>query len=469
MRFLLNERYSLCGYLRLPFALYDRESGRTNFFDRGQFELLFSCSGKKEIDPQTLSDAQRSFLETLQREGIIREAQNGETRDLTYKEYKNIYKHDVQWSVTGACNYRCKHCFQSAAYGLLGSPSTEECLDIVRQLDECGIRNVAVTGGEALIRPDLFDIFDEMTRRGIHLTTIYSNGKLITPALLDALEARGLHPAFQLSFDGVGFHDWMRGVDGAEQIALNAFRLLRERGNPASAAMCLCRENLGSIRETVQTLAEVGCTSLKFQRTMPQGEWKNQPEHFLSYEETLQAYLDYLPQYKADGCPLDIQMEGFFAYTADAGWHLPCRRGAKNEQALGKLPPCGVIHTSLYIGPNGAVVPCMSMCGGAIEKQFPNLHDTPLCDILTASSYTELTSKRVAYLQSTKPECVRCERKLDCCGGCRAFAVGDGGEDYFAIDPVTCLILKEGWDYKAEALARELFPLQDNSEQEARC
>ena len=461
MRYILNERFTLCGFKRLPFALRDEDTKRVAFFNKAQFEFLLSCSGKKELHLSECPEGIRNLATELEKKNVIRPCGEGETRNLKYIDYRNIYKSNVQWSITGKCNYHCRHCFQSAPEGALDEPTLEQCMDIIRQLDECGVKQVSLTGGEPLIRRDFFQIVDEILRRDMVITMIYSNGRLITQEFIDNLKERNIHPGFQLSFDGVGYHDWMRGVKGAEKIALDAMRLLHDSGFQASAAMCLCRDNAGSIRDTVNALAEVNCIGLKLQRTVPQGEWENEPEHFLSYDETFRIYMDYLPQYKEDGCPIAIQMEGFFTYDKKSGYGIPCRRGAESIEQLEILPACGAIHTSLYIGPNGAVVPCMTMCGTKIEKLFPNIFETPLQDILTDSSYTELTDKRVDYLQSTKEECLKCEHRLNCCGGCRAYATGTNSDDYFAIDPVTCKIFKEGWDVKLENLADKLFPRAD--------
>lgn len=456
MRYLLNENLSLCGWKKLPFALMDADSGKAFFFNKKQFKLLFLCSGKKDIDLDSLDPESQTFFEKMLDDQAIREAAEGETRDLHYTEYQGIYKESVQWSITGKCNYRCRHCFQSAPDGVLGEPNLEQCLDVVAQLDECGIKNISLTGGEPLIRDDLFTIIDEILRRGMKISTIYSNGFLVTDTLLDELEKRALKPSFQISFDGAGYHDWMRGIDGAEEIALDAIRLLSRRGFRVSSAMCLFRENLGSMRETVKVLAEAGCSALKFQRAMPQGEWEQEEEHYLSYDEVLQAYLDFLPAYKDDGMPLDLQMEGFFAYTRGAGYSALTNYHLTEEQ-MNKLPPCGIIHHSLYIGPNGAVTPCMSMCGAEIERQFPNLYEMPLKDILTDSSYTKLTSVRMKELLDHNAECRTCEKRTQCCGGCRAFAVGASGIDYLGIDPITCKIIKEGWTERLIESADKLF------------
>ena len=83
----------------------------------------------------------------------------------------------------------------------------------------CGIRMISLTGGEPLVNPHFYDNLDEIRKRNIVLSTIYTNGKLVDDKLLDELESRGMHLAFHISFDGVGWHDWLRGEEGAEGIA----------------------------------------------------------------------------------------------------------------------------------------------------------------------------------------------------------------------------------------------------------
>jgi MoaA/NifB/PqqE/SkfB family radical SAM enzyme len=74
-------------------------------------------------------------------------------------------------------------------------------------LGESGVLSCSITGGEALVRPDFWEIIDGLTARGIGITQIYSNGLLVNNRLLDGFEERGLHPEFNMSFDGVGYHD----------------------------------------------------------------------------------------------------------------------------------------------------------------------------------------------------------------------------------------------------------------------
>ena len=164
----------------------------------------------------------------------------------------------------------------------------------------------------------------------------------------------------------------------------------------------------------------------------------------------------YLPVYKEDGMPMAIQMEGFCMCSRENGYRNLANRHGR-EKDFGIMPPCGVIESSLYIGPNGAVTPCMSMNGAAIESRFPNIFEMPLDKILTDSDYSRITGYRVKDVFEHTPKCHDCKYRTRCCSGCRAFAVGEDGEDYLSVDPITCKILTEGWADRLDDIATKLF------------
>ena len=119
--------------------------------------------------------------------------------------------------------------------------------------------------------------------------------------------------------DGVGFHDWMRGVDGAEKIVLDAINRCIKRGCFVSISMVLCKESVGCIRESVNLLASFGVSHVKIGSAAPLGEWTNEQEHFLSKEELFEAFLEYIPHYFEDGKPVSIGLEGFFSCDVPDG------------------------------------------------------------------------------------------------------------------------------------------------------
>lgn len=360
-----------------------------------------------------------------------------------YHRYNNQFKESVQWSITGRCNYRCKHCFMSAGEGIFGEPSLEQCIKTIGEFEKCGVRRVGITGGEPLIRSDFWQIIDELIKHNIAIITIYSNGALVNRELLDGLKERGISPAFQISYDGPGWHDWLRGIDGAEREALDAFRLLRDYGIPVSSAMALHRHNRDTIRETVKILHEAGCCALKINVTAPEGQWKNHPEDFISDEEGFGQYLKYIPQYFEDGAPVDIILDGAFAYnTKKKEYEIPYDKGLTDTYE--NVPVCRSILSNMYLSPEGVVMPCMSMIDESVADKYPNAFETPLQEILTESSYIKDMRCEVSEYMKHNPECVKCKYTYNCKGGCRASGVL-GGKDYYAPDMKACAFFRNGW------------------------
>ena len=118
----------------------------------------------------------------------------------------------------------------SAPDAKYGELTHEQIMKIVNDMGNCGVLRCTLTGGEALVRSDFWDIVDGLLEREILITQIYSNGFLVNEKFLDELEKRGIHPEINMSFDGTGHHDWLRGIPGAEQAVRKAFLLCQKRG-----------------------------------------------------------------------------------------------------------------------------------------------------------------------------------------------------------------------------------------------
>jgi radical SAM protein with 4Fe4S-binding SPASM domain len=344
----------------------------------------------------------------------------------------------------------------SAPHARTVDPTLEELTEMLDAFSECGIAAVDLTGGEPLIRPDFFDLVDRIRERKIIIRTIFSNGLLVTDDFLQELTDRRMRPMIQMSFDGVGWHDWMRGVPGAEQTVLDAFRRCQRKGFPTSASMVVFRENIGTIRDTVKLLAGVGVSSLKISIALPAGEWKNETEHYLTREEVYNAYLDYIPKYFEDGTPLPLIMEGMFIFKPKSGRASSLFEKNCPEKEFGHVFSCGQMRKQLYVSPDGTVLPCMSMIGTEVEPLFPNMKKTPLKEILSKSYYEEVSGMTIREFMDANKECAECEFRERCGGGCRAAAPSSGTGGCYAKDPSACAYFKNGWYKRKEALFKEL-------------
>ncbi len=239
---------------------------------------------------------------------------------------QNRFVRTAHWSITGKCNYRCRHCYMSAPDAKLGEIDHDTMMDLARQIADCGILEVSLTGGEPLVRRDFMELVDALLSYRIRIAQIYTNGKLVDEKLLDQLEERGIRPEFNMSYDGTqGWHDWMRGVPGAGDAVLAAFDLCHERGFPTGAEMCLHQGNKHLLRESVSTLAAHHCESLKVNPVADTDTWERLGEdRSLTLEETFEVYLDYIPCFYEDGAPLGLHLGGFFMGRPGSGdWTIP--------------------------------------------------------------------------------------------------------------------------------------------------
>src|SRR5262245_27250553 len=90
----------------------------------------------------------------------------------------------IAWEVTRLCNARCVHCYSDSGPGVRDQDelSTGAALRIIDDLADAGLLILAFSGGEPLMRRDIFELIDRARSRGL-VVNIASNGAMVTPAL----------------------------------------------------------------------------------------------------------------------------------------------------------------------------------------------------------------------------------------------------------------------------------------------
>ena len=153
----------------------------------------------------------------------------------------------VVWNCTRRCNLRCVHCYSSA--GNQDSPetlNTEEAKSFIRALADFGVPVVLFSGGEPLLREDIFELADFARERGIR-TVLSTNGTLITEEVAEKICNVGFAEV-GISLDGIGKkNDRFRGKKGAYEAALQGIRncvALRQR---VSLRLTMTRSNYSEI------------------------------------------------------------------------------------------------------------------------------------------------------------------------------------------------------------------------------
>ena len=448
MFYKVNESYRLVGWRNLPTGVLDVQKDSVSFLPRDEYGLLLHMNGQEEIDVRKLTAKQQEVIQRFLDDKMIDAADHPftETPKPLYRFRDHARIDSVQWSITGKCNFNCRHCLMSAPQNCSADLTTGQCLDIVRQLAECGVRSIAITGGEPLIRSDLPDLIKACSDAGIRIAEVYTNGALLSPQMLDQFTRMGQRPGIQISYDGIGWHDWVRGIDGAQQIAEKAIRTAHEAGLRVSAAMALFKDNVPVIRETIRRLASMSVGRVKISPMMELGLWgENHADKTLSDEEFLQAILGYIPYFIEDGKPCWLTMGGYLFYDRDTD--LFSSTEAKNPDSPTPLYPCQGVVLNPYISAEGTILPCMSFADDPAYQDYPNLLETPLIQILQDSIWLKTSRTTIQDVFEHNAECMQCEeRGKHCALSCRSCAK----PGFCDIDRTTCAFVKNGWFRKVQ-------------------
>lgn len=448
MKLLLNPQYALRGWLKMPRVLFNLKENRAiKNLTLEQFWALQSCDGEQDLK---ISSVLQEFLG----EGII--SQNDKSKKLSedqkYYCFSNRYFNSARWGITGRCNYKCKHCFMAAGSENNNCElSREKCLDIVDQLADCGVEEVILTGGEPLLRPDFFDIVDELLKRNIKLNAINTNGSLITENFINEIKKRNINPAFSVSFDGIGCHNWMRGTDNAEKEAINATKLLANAGFYVISVFCLHSGNVNVLIDTIEFMKDLGVSRVEVYRTGETLRWNLQKEYkSLPYETCYDIYLDLIYKHRDRNWKIDMYLKDFCRIDKNSNiYDITPLKGNENTKAE-KTVVCCSNRAMFFIAPNGEVLPCNAFTGYSLKNElnFENLNDTKLKDILTKSKYLNCVLATVKDIFDRNEECRTCRYNKKCMGGhCRFIALAGTG-DYFGKDESTCAFFRGNYDQK---------------------
>jgi MoaA/NifB/PqqE/SkfB family radical SAM enzyme len=341
----------------------------------------------------------------------------------------------IQWHLTERCNLRCSHCYQT------GNAGPELSFDEVREgLDEIAVMFDAwtdayslslfpsfnITGGEPLLRDDLFEVLGEIRKRG-YPAFLLTNGTLVDRRKACMLREAGLQ-GVQVSIEGCEeVHDGIRGA-GSFDRAIDGVEHLLDAGIEVTLNVTLSRLNAGAMKKLVRLASHLGVQRLGFSRLVPAGRGSGLVTQMLPAGEVKELYtslfaLDIASLEIVTGDPVAAQMR------AEAG------RGRAKKKRQGKAPKgipaggCSAGVAGLTLLADGTIVPCRRM-----PIPLGNLRTDPLREVWASSPVLEALRDRRRY----GGRCGACLR-WDECRGCRAiayaFARTRGEDDFLAEDP----------------------------------
>lgn len=186
----------------------------------------------------------------------------------------------VVWEITMKCDQPCEHCGSRAGPSRPRELSTEESFAVAESLARLGTREVTLIGGEAYLRPDVYDIVRKLVALGLRVT-MQTGGRAFTRERAQAFRDAGLS-GLGVSIDGPArIHDKLRGNLGSHAAAMRALENARAVGLTISANSQINRLNWMMLREMAATLRATGIEAWQVQLTGPMGRAADHPEWIL--------------------------------------------------------------------------------------------------------------------------------------------------------------------------------------------
>ena len=160
----------------------------------------------------------------------------------------------VVWNITRACNLKCAHCYNSSGTASAEPElSTDQAVAVIDDLAAFGVPTILFSGGEPLMRKDLFELIEHAAHEGIR-SVISTNGTLITQRLADRLYELGVSYV-GISLDGIGrLNDTFRGVYGAFDKAVAGIRNCQDVGLRTGLRFTLTRTNMSQLEAIFEFL-----------------------------------------------------------------------------------------------------------------------------------------------------------------------------------------------------------------------
>ncbi|MBI4768808.1 MAG: heme b synthase [Deltaproteobacteria bacterium] len=320
----------------------------------------------------------------------------------------------VAWEVTRQCNLSCLHCRASAESGPYPDElSTAEGRLLLEQIREVGQPVVILTGGEPLLRPDIFELASHGHDLGLRMVMAV-NGTLLDKEKARRLKESGIQ-RISISMDGATAesHDFFRQVQGAYNGILKGVEAARSVDLEYQINTTVTRLNLHQLAKIQEKTIEWGAVAHHIFMLVPTGRGRALTDQTISAEE-YEKTLSWLVNRKEE-IPLSVKA------TCAPHYYRILRETARREGkeitfqshgldavtrgCLGGAGFCFVSHV-------GQVQPCgyLEVDSGQIRKQrFREIYETSpvFLAIRDKSRYSG--------------KCGRCEY-FRVCGGCRARA-----------------------------------------------
>ena len=250
--------------------------------------------------------------------------------------------------ITDRCNLNCVHCFSRTEEKTAHELSTAELTSIFDQLENLGIFEVRINGGEPFLHSEIDDVLRNLKQRRFR-KVILTNGTLLNEKEIELLRDSEIIPTVSLDDSEENEHDFFRGSDGSFSLTVKGLKLLREHGLQYGINCCLHKRNLGRISSIVDFAARCGAHRIAFLDFKPTRRLRDHPTLVPSYDEYQRSIIDLISAKHRFRRNIDVALDVF----------LRCRPLVESvQEARRGYVSCQAGRNRLSIDSDGSVYPC---------------------------------------------------------------------------------------------------------------
>lgn len=333
----------------------------------------------------------------------------------------------VAWETTRRCNLACKHCRAVAEdHPYENELDTKASFKLLDEIREVGQPIIILTGGEPLLRDDIFDIAAYGTKIGLRMV-MAPNGTLITEESARKMKESGIK-RISISLDGSTpeVHNEFRGVENAYENALKGIELAKQAGIDFQINTTITKTNLEQIPKILRLAEELGAVAHHIFLLVPTGRGKYIVDSEINakeYEETLNWFYDQRTK-------TSLQLKA----TCAPHYYRILRQRARKEGQKVNFETHGL---------DAVTKGCLAGTGFCFVSHVGKVQTCGFLDVecgdITQNSFVDVWNNSPVFNQlrnddNLEGKCGICEfRKV--CGGCRARAYEATG-DYLSPEPL---------------------------------
>jgi len=303
----------------------------------------------------------------------------------------------VLFEITNTCNLNCRHCYKPNFGGK--DLTLEQIRTILMKLAGFGVHYMLLTGGEPLLRKDLFQIIDSAIHYDFEEIIINTNGLLLNDSkVVDEIRDRiNVISCLPLSFDGARSetHDWIRGKGQFDKL-MSILETNAVQNLPIDVNVTIGQWNFEDLEHFFVLYERLNANAINFGIFIPLGKGSNMKDQVLTIKQC-ETLIQFAKMKKNQGYEVELcSLPYANIYDPDLSGNC-----------------CHIFTEFITVTARGNIIPCILYdydLGSPLKMELKEIFSNPLVNIFRKPK--KLQKKMNGY-------CNTCSQFEICKGGCK--------------------------------------------------